>query len=84
MEESERQVSLSPRFNHDGISNTLDYSKPRETSRANEIKLTDRCTEKYSNTVDDAEGKYGKNKRYTGKIVKKIKLQENYIKSSKK
>ena len=84
LDESERQISLSPRFNHDGISNTLDYSKPGESSRVNEIKLTDRHTEKYSNTVDGAEGKYGKNKRCTGKIIKKIKLQENYMKSSKK
>lgn len=83
-EESEIQISLSPRFHQEDITNTLDESRHLESSGIRDLKLTGRNVGKHHNTMDDYDGKHNRSKRVTGKVIKKIKLQENFMNSNRK
>jgi hypothetical protein len=60
LEESERQISLSPRFNQEEVTNTLDESRQFGSSGIRDLKLTERNLDKHHNTMGDNDGKYGR------------------------
>ena len=81
--EPERQLSLSPRFANEEMTNTLDGSKFVD-SQGREIKFSDNNIGRQHNTVGEVDTKYGHSRRTTGKTAKRMQLKENFLNSSRK
>jgi hypothetical protein len=68
----------------DDLSNTLDGSKPFETSGVNDIKITDCNNSKYVNTAGESTAKRNKKTRFTGKRTRRMKLKEENLNQDSK